>query len=67
MGSRFPNDVDILTIDLAKIGFQVCGATSTGGEPSNRKFSPWKLQKFFCCPCALSGRDGSLLWRPGES
>ena len=57
MGSRFPNDAGVLAIDLAKTGFQVCAAASTGGAPSNRKFSRRKLEKFpgahAPCPVAM--------------
>ena len=44
MGSRFPDDVGIPTIDLAKIRFQHSGAASNG--MCNRKVTHPKLERF---------------------
>ena len=56
MKTRFPDDAGILAIDLAKTGFQVCAAASTGGAQSNRKFSRRKLEKFpgAHAPCLIA-------------
>lgn len=62
MGSRFPDDVGIPTIDLAKIRFQHSDAASNG--MCNRKVTHPKLERFLDSPFAQHGRDGSLLDAP---
>ena len=57
MKTRLPNDVGILTIDLAKTGFQVCAAASNGETLFNRKFPHPKFEHFLDerspCPVAM--------------
>ena len=71
MNTRFPNDADILAIDLAKNGFQVCATALEGEVPSNRKFTRPKLETFqearSPCPvameaCSTSHTGGASLW-----
>ena len=56
MKTRFPNNVGILAVDLAKRNFQVCAAASNGEVLHERKFSRPKLEQRF-----LGDRSASLV------